>query len=309
MKLGTCSILLSVSALTACGATPTVQYRQINEGSDMASMTDAFFLQRSELLINAPNAGGEGASEAIVVNSIPRESQRKLGIRAHDSIVAATTISIVKFDNTDLVKSIGVETTDDTLKAITEVGGVVVKLIPFLAGAPPTPGAAPATLEPCFAPGESLRYELVTDPDSKDSKVYSVPGKNCIEVEIGAVPPDALKWSEIPFEQNTSMFLYSACRTATITVAGGPKGKKSAKVVKISDPNFVQMVRLPFKGVISMHPQCGVSVVTEKMVSDTTPSAVVNALLVQAKAIDDARKAADKSETSPASSASGTQKK
>lgn len=282
---------------------PTVEYRIVRTPQDMRGMADAYFLQRSKLEVSineTTEAAKDGKPASIVptmtFRSIPAEDPgRKVAVNPVKNWRARTMLSLTKFENTDLVSSAGVEVTNEVINSINEVGAIVVKAAPLLA----LLGAAEETVKPCLDPKGKVVTVLPAfkDPNGKAESLIiqgnaSKPEKDCITVEVGAVPPDAILFESLTVNERTDVLYYAACRQVSISVIHRGEVLKAAG--RISDPRFVQAVRLPAKGTLTMHSQCGVSIKSEKASNETTASAILEALAAQAKAIKDVVEAAKK---------------
>jgi hypothetical protein len=294
--------IAAAACLAGCAALPEIQYVNISKPADATGVIDSFYLAQSEITIDGTAAAKAGESPTLTVTSKPVEyTNFKIGIVPSKSIHTTTTISITKRDNTDLVSTIGVQTTDNTLTIIQDVGAIAVKafaLAPAFAPAARAPSAeAPTRQTACIADIANLPI-TIDIPASKLKETAAIsqhfdtkgtPNANgCIAVALGTLPPDAIPVESIPYGVSTSNYYYAACRDATLTI------DKAKYVVRIADPYYVEFVQLPFKGQVKMHTQCGISVTTDQSASDVTGTQIVNALLVQAQAIKDAQTAAAK---------------
>src|SRR5690606_8163516 len=84
-------------------------------------------------------------------------------------------------------------------------------------------------------------------------------------LDVGAVPPDAIDREVFlsSLANASEVLAFSACREATITVVV-PEGQRSATArFSLADPRYLQLVKLPMKGSITAHSECGYSVVPE----------------------------------------------
>lgn len=286
--------------LSGCNALPTVAYTKIelpkegNTGANMQSVTDSFFLPASEIVIDRVVETKDKVEKVtFTVSSRPIESREyKVGVRPDDNWGVKTKINITKRENTDLVASIGVDTVDERKKLVEATGAAVVKTISLAAALAPEPGKGPPL--PCIADSEfpvvivltkqalSSASSLTFGPDGQQSQT------GCISVTLEPLPPDRL--TQIPWDTATHNYYYSACRDAVIRV-NSPSSQNFAKTVRVADPNAVQFVQLPYKGSVTAHSQCGVSVKTEAVASDVSTVEVIDAV---AKATKDALDAANK---------------
>jgi hypothetical protein len=282
---------------------PTVEYKKVKSPIDMKGMADAYFLQHSRLELSLTESSQEGSGDAPAVKtpvltfkSTPVEdASRKLAISPNKNWQGVTTLSLVKHANSDLVSSLGVEVTNDVIANIGELGAIIVKGVPLLS----LMGAAAETERPCLASnGTALKYDANLSDKSGASETFVIqgnarePAKDCVRILVDRIPPDAMPYDELPTLASTDSFYYAACRKVSIRVEH--RGQTLQVEGRISDPRFVQAVKFPAKGALTMHSQCGVSVTSEKAANQTTASAIVEALATQGKAIKDAIDAAKK---------------
>lgn len=297
--------LACASLLVAgCTALPTVKYKQIRSPADMQGVSDTYFLQRSQIgiaLTESAEKGKEGKPDtttiSVTVTSTPAEHvEFKLGFTPVRNWRSKTGVNLVKHENTDLPKTVGVEVSNEVVKTITEVGTTIVKVI---AGVAAVAGAAEGGPKPCI---DSRKQPLLVEPSSDglgDKGGRQIVEGNagdkaagCIAIRYDPLPPDAIPIASMPVSEDVNAFYYAACRRATVTVTH--RGEAYVGSIRISDPRYLQAAQMPPKGSLTMHSQCGVSVTSEKAANETTASAIVEALSTQAKAIKDAIEAAKK---------------
>ena len=292
-------VLCVAIILGGCTVLPTVQYRIIESAKDMEGMTDSFYRQRSEIELNLVSnakgkdpAGNEVVTTEISIASKPREYRAsKLDIHAIENWRTSTVVSVTKAPNTDRVSSIGVEVTDKTARNIGEYGGAIVKVVSAVvaAAAPDTPCLSSKAGPKTITLPDTLTDTMTFDGGEGDGKAVV----GCISIKLSPLPADALNASAIPLNTDTHKYYYSACRDAEITVMQGV-GRTFKKTVRVSDPQWVQLVQFPPKGTITNHSECGISVQTDKATSDIGAAAIIDALATQGKAIKDALDAGKK---------------
>jgi len=291
------ALVLATALLCACSLTPTVQYRELNGPDDMNGMTDAFYLQRSVLMISLASTDTKNAAgahiklEEISITSSPREYRDvKYGIRAIKHWWSSTVVSLDKVANTELISSASVEVTDTVAKTINEFGSATSKLITLATL------KAPAEPPPqCIAPDATLTVDLSEKFTSNTERVTldgSTAGSQCVTLELQKRPVDSIERKLLPTNVDTHNYYYAACRDAKVTIRQHAD-QEITKMVRVADPRYLQFVQFPPKGAVSAHSACGISVKTEKTV-DVSPSSVADALATQAKAIKDALDAASR---------------
>jgi len=294
------ALCMTILLITACTTVPAVIYSKVEapkEGGNEAlpAVSDSFYLNKSQIVIalqSSPANASPSSTSTITFVSQPVEHRAfKVGIRPNNTWRATTNVNITKVANTDRVDSIGIDTTDNTVKLIGELGGIVGKIVAFA-----TPAGAPGVA--CISPSHSpLRLDL--DPSKGIEETFNGDGtragdgqKGCISVTYDPLPPGHIKTIDLPVGTPSSHYFYSACRDATVTFIQGTR--RFSEKVRIADPNALQPVQFPFKGTIQMHSECGASVVTDKNAAPATTTQIVDALLVQGKAIKEAIEASKK---------------
>jgi len=285
-------IIAAATLIAGCATAPELQYVRIAKPAYAVGLIDSVYLAQSEIVIDKVATDAAGTLPLLAVTSKPVEYKGlSLGLRSTVSWRTTTKINVTKQENTDLVSSIGVETTDNTKTIIEDIGGIAVKLVGL------GMMAAPFQASPCIGSTTSfpIKFVLPATTLNKSEQIRMLVGTDgnvsdsgCISVTVDPRSLDAMPIVDLPVGVNTSNYYYSACRDATLSIDG------RAYRVRIADPNAAQFVQFPYKGSVTMHSQCGVSVKTDQIASDITGTRIVDALLVQAKAIKDARDAAAK---------------
>lgn len=255
----------------------------------MAGMSDSFYLRRSVLEISGTEVAKKDVTgDAVIVTnvtvkSIPREdTSTRYAIGGKRKFTSSTRINLTKVENTDLIKSVGSETTDTTKASIEQAGGLIVKLISLAS----IFGAASDT--PCIREKDGKKtFDLDL---SKERQEFDAGRPSCIEISYGPVPKDTIPADDLPVGSDTRYYYYAACRDATVSIAQTAQ-QTITETIKISDPRFLQFVQFPVKGKIDHHSSCGISVVTEASPA-TNPADIVGALEAQGKAIKEAIEAA-----------------
>jgi len=278
----------ALMAVSGCVSAPSVQYSKVVSQADMDGMSDSFYLRRTTLEVSATDTKKKDASgkEVVVtdvnVNAVPAEHQAaRYAIGGKRTLRSDTRVNLTKIENTDLINSIGTETTDTTVTTIQQAGGVISNLIAFV-------GFGSTADTPCVTEKlGKLKFNL--DP-SKAFQDFDGGTRKCIRVTYGPLPQGSLPTGDWPLRQDTRFFYFAACRDATVRIAQSGAQTIEEKI-KISDPNHLQYVRFPNKGKITHHSSCGISVVTEPSPT-VNPADIVGALQAQGKAISDALKAA-----------------
>jgi hypothetical protein len=275
--------------LSGCSVVPTVEYSKITAPSDLTGdEIDSFYLSKS--IIKIDKVGTEKDSQdkeidKLVISSTPVESTEfKISIRKADSIGVETNINIKKLENTALIQEVGTEVTDNRVEMIERIGTIIT-------------GAAALAfsnteLEQKALPKRINVSVLLNNLNVGRSKKNGIDAAEGVTIDFGAIPQDAVSIDEFSEPMKMSGLIYSACRDAKVKFIY--KNNKFEKNVKVSDPRFFQTIAFPVKGKITFHSECGVSVLSEKETGVKTNTEIINALIVQGKAIKDAIDAAKK---------------
>ncbi|NWB25553.1 hypothetical protein [Pseudomonas gingeri] len=314
-------------------AIPSVKYEIFKEGGerkDIADISDTYMLAKTQLMIMATPVG-TGADRSVVVSVALRKIEdptRSFGITPWDRWYGVKTrVSMLKFDNTPLVKTISVAVEDKRKEFVVsafKLLGTVAKLSVGVAAQ-----AAPGSVitKNTDVDRSFLRLPVVIDTLSelgdlkcgkKDSagvcsRNSSLEGEVLASERYGfsarlsvdKVPPDAIKVEELDsvklLRDARGVFFSSACRQASLRVSNYP-GTAADVILNFSlaDPRYVQMVALPTKGTISAHSECGYSVVAEDVVlqSDVDVAESTVSEYIKLKAQLEAQRAAKEKESS-----------
>ncbi|MQA18429.1 hypothetical protein [Rugamonas rivuli] len=278
------SILL-FAFLAGCASTPSVTYRKITAqtpAETLKKVSDSYYLNASVIVITPVESKDPKKDPAVTytISSAPQEyPEFKIGIEATNNWLSTTNINITKPDNTERVGTIGTETKENAREMVKAVGGIVAKIAAF-AALQPDGGASQSCTKELSEPVTLDLSAVLKEIGSGDAsnQAWSKPvtfkfkkddnQSACVEIEFAPIPLDARKSDTHPFDEKTSAYYYSACRAVTVKVTYPkgkiyPQGKVFSKNLKVADPNFIQSVHFPYKGGITMHSECGVSVKTD----------------------------------------------
>ena len=299
--LSICFLLIS-----GCATRPSMTYHKIDSQNNITAelkLTDSYFLNASRITIFPVSTKDDNGALAVQYNisSDPIEFQDfKVGVRSKNNLVSTTKLNITKAENSDRFASGGTETTDNLKTLVSTVGGVLVKSAGLIVSSSPTPAVVEPPLqqieESCSATlQDSFILDLATFDGFEVDKEASIrfdkskPETTCIKITVGALPPDARKMDEYPWGIVTSEYFYSACRNIKVTVSY-PDRRKIIKNIRVADTKYYQTVQYPYKGTVSMHTQCGVSVKTDALSNPYTGLDAFAELLKQAEAIKNTNK-------------------
>lgn len=284
------ALLVLAVAVTGCSVAPKIELSKITKPESLrGDEIDSYYLQRSTIKIEqsgtTKNADGKEVV-ALAISSIPEEyTNLKLGVRRADSIGIRTNLNITKFANTDLIKEAGVDVVDNRIDTINKAGTILKTLAPFVFDA--SKGTSPEALPKRINTLVLLEQYSVGREEKK-----GVDAADGVTIDFGVLPPDARPLESYGDSTALSGLVYAACRQAVVKLKY--QGNSVEQSVRISDPRYLQIASFPIKGKISFHSECGVSILSEKDTGVSTNAAVVDALVVQGKAIKEAIEAAKK---------------
>lgn len=289
-------LVLSAVILGGCASKPTLTYHKIDSQKKAGALTekisDSYYLNTTLITITPQEQKDPQKPGPLTysVSAEPVEARNfKVGIEPKNSIFSTTKINIVKVENTDRYSSGGSETIENLKATISTVGGLIVKAI-GLGGSAPGPRNTTSCTKALTSPFKIDVSEFLTHKPEIIPYNFVQDDQNtrCVTLEVFDLPPDAMPVESYPWGIETSNYYYSACREIKLTIAYPNNERVLVKSFRIADPHYVQAVRYPYKGSITMHPQCGVSVKTDSMPNPNYGLEVAGELLKQ---IDDIKNA------------------
>lgn len=224
--------------------------------------------------------------------------KQQLGVR--------TNIGLVKVANSDLLAEVGVDTKDERVALIGEVGKLVTGIIPFVgfsSGDPCSPGVAGQPSDPATLPATVDTLGLMIQCGINTQFTHPTDAQNwrqvgAMRVWFGPLPPDAraaIQSDQTPTDLSGKDYsrgiVYAACREMRLNFWVNRKVGDTVKPVEVlrsiyvADPRYFRYVAMPYKGKIKVHSICGVSVETDPAAKPDSSVAIAQALLEQAKAI------------------------
>lgn len=268
--------------LTGCTAVPTVRYQRIDSAADLnKKQFDSYSLQESVLKLDVARDAKTRQPDFSTFNvtSVPAEyAAFKLGLTHADRWGVRTTLTITKRENTDLVKEVGSEVSDERVELIGKIGGIISKIVPFTTTGTVKPEDLPLVIQTLV----HLEQNKITTKGKEGVMI-----RDGVTIDFGALPKDAQPISQLPLDQRTTAFVYAACRTANVKIRL-PENVAYRKSVKIADPRYFQSVRFPLKGKITTHSECGVSVASDANPGVKSSADIADAVVTQVIAVQKA---------------------
>lgn len=242
------ALVMGYPLLSGCVQGPPLQYTAFSDGGsapqgDYAGLTK-FSLARSLLLVQAD----KGAHAQVT--SVPSEAVGNgtdFGIREVPG-TAGTALQLTKIGNSNLVSSLALHSAERTSSS----GNV----------------AAPLALPASASAFTGLAFTIDTQallPSARPERVLMsgiVEGEGhqlAFDIVFEPVPADAIETRHLDLQRTGSLYFYSACRTATLTILSAPLAQQRFTVT-VADPNFVQTIAVDENRTIASHSACGVDV-------------------------------------------------
>jgi hypothetical protein len=275
--------------LTGCATKPSLIYKKISGTNTKeflnGGITDAYYLNTSVLTVLPVESKDQKAPgiTAYTINSTPVEFlDFKVGVVPVNNIFSSTKLNISKADNSDRFSSGGTITTDNLSTLVTKIGGLVTQALAL--GASDSTSAPKPSCSGVLKNTLTIPISSMLQGSTKQSIDYrfveSDATTECIKIEVGPLPPDALEIEYYPWEIKTSNYFYSACRNVDV-ITKFPDGRTTVKSVRIADPRYFQGIQYPFDGSITMHSECGVSVKTNNNANPLNPFDFLSAIFKQ----------------------------
>nr|VFK57176.1 MAG: hypothetical protein BECKTC1821F_GA0114240_101520 [Candidatus Kentron sp. TC] len=255
--------IIAMVALHGCAAVaPSVELMRIDEPRDLkGDEIDTFYLRESAIRIHASEK--EDAPRIITQSLIRAHDDFKIGIRRADPFGVRTNLNLVKYENTALLKEIGVEVSDRRVELAGKVGTMVMSVARSVPRSVLENVRGRRELQPRALP-KTIDVSGILRGIGREAKAGIDVGDG-VTLDIGRAPPDAKSLAEFSFPITTSGLVYSACRPATVRFSH--RGKRYEEMVTVNDPGYLQRVSFPEKGKIVFHSECGVSVSSENVAS------------------------------------------
>jgi hypothetical protein len=299
LTAGRSSVLALALLLGACAAETSLSY--LVYSPDSAAVPDLKGYQKFKL-----------ASPVVLVESVMNEKTKDVdvvfrtivveepdgptyAVVPHSTLWMVSRIGVTARPNSMLVQEVTTDIEDKRVNLIKDLGGVIVSAISV-------PGFDKAKPIEGFRGVVDLASALQKHKFRKAGELTSLAKAEIgeaekmeiVAVKLSAVSVDAVERDRFPFNVVQTVFVYSACREATIELSF--KGTPYIYATRVPDPNFVQTVGLPKTGKVAFHDQCGVSV-THGKAQTASSLELLKTTLDQVKSI---REAQDKAKKAPA---------
>lgn len=276
------------AALAACSSSQAV-YDKASKIDDQGAIK--FRMPESQITVNWRKAQ-DGGSDQVALASVPIDDDTALyTLKGVDSWGTATVLKATPRENSRVLQSVAVEFDDKRAEYIQTAGQVVVGLIGLgLLGPAPASSPTPQSIDVA----EILRKNRSECGVHACSLVGNLKNNWVYSLDFGAVSAAAVPRGEFEatLGKATSSLYFPYCRDVVVALTP-PSGNDAVATGRflVHDPDYFETVRLPEKGTVEFLPSCGVAV-TASAPGVSGELKVINALIAQAKAIKDAKKAA-----------------
>jgi hypothetical protein len=294
-----------ILSLTASCASPLVKYNPVI-GPDESGLTK-FQLAESMISFAYGKTSAGLPTKEINITSVPIPySDKKYGMSGTgfwENAGVVTTINAAFRGDSPLIQQVTVAVTDERQQALQTLGSIA-----GAAGGLLTTSDELTSLK--LPKGISVTKFLASIPSgctgSRDEEIkcrdLQLDGTTdfAADVAVSKKPIDALPASILDKPLASPNFFYSACRQMTITLTPKSSSVRDpiSATVAVADPMYVETLRFPEKGNITVAPSCGANSVAQDA---NLPNAIayLNTLVTQAKAV---KQALDSSNSSGAKS-------
>lgn len=292
-KFASCVILL----LIGCAA-PLVRYTPVS-GPDRGGLTKFQFAE-SIVKFDFGKTQAGIKNDDIIISSVPIPfGEKKYGISGTGlwrNWGVVTTVNASFRGDSDLIQQITVDIKDErqqTVQALGSIAGMIGGLLsnPAERAAVTLPKGISVTslLEKLPSNCHGRQPGIKAERDGQvfcDDLALDGTADFTADISISKVPEDALPASIMQSMFYSTNFFYSACRQLTITLKPRKGLDRTAvsSAVAVADPLYLETLRLPAKGNITVAPSCGANSVSQ---DPGLPTAIdyLNALASQAKAV------------------------
>jgi hypothetical protein len=201
------------------------------------------------------------------VNVVQVESAISFMVQPTNNFFSENDFSVTRLANTRIPTTVSNTFTDETASRIKTIASIAAAVAPLAAAAAPPHGNAAASGTP-----QCLSDDLVVDDDaasggwSARKTTWTLSGK-CMDITLTADPlaanlvPVATLADAFPGKSAdwTKVWPVPACMSVhvVITPHGLPADKSASGQITVIDPDYVELMPIPKKGKIAMHPICG----------------------------------------------------
>jgi hypothetical protein len=220
----------------------------------------------------------DGATK-YAVNVVQVESVVSFMVQPTNDFFSANDFSVTRLANTRIPTTVSNTFTDETASRVKAIASVAAALIPLAAAAAPPHGAAATLTAPQCLSDDMVVNDVALNPSVPGSNAnfggwsgrkasWSLSGK-CLDISLVAdplapnlVPIASLAGAFVGKNSDwTKVWPVPACMSVQVIIKphGAPDDdpKSATGHMTVIDPDYVELMPIPQKGKIAMHPICG----------------------------------------------------
>ena len=210
------------------------------------------------------------------VNVVQVESAIAFMVQPTNNFFSQNDFSITRLANTRIPTTVSNTFTDETASRVKAIASVAAAVIPLAAAAAPPHGPIVAPATP-----QCLTEDLVVDDERVDAAsansvgwttrkvTWVVTDGKCLDIKLSAGPlvPNLIPVSSLAgaFAEKggnwSKVWPVPACMTVDAVIkprgASDNDARAASGQLTVIDPDYVELMPIPKKGKISMHPICG----------------------------------------------------
>ena len=257
------------------GTQPAPQAAQQAGGNPPAKSTDGATPAPS---VTTTFISADGTIQ-YAVNVVQVESAVTLSFKPTNDFFSQNDFSVTRLANTRIPTTVSNTFTDETASRVKAIASIAAAIIPLAAAAAPShggttvsPGAAQCLTEYFVVDDEATKATVATSWKTRKVTwlVNQGTGGKCLEIALTA---DPLAFNLVPIASLaaaiasktggdwTKVWPVPACMTVHATIkpqgASDNDGRAATGQLTVIDPDYVELLPIPKKGKIAMHPICG----------------------------------------------------
>lgn len=273
------SLVLIAGFLSAC-ATPHVTLHR-TQSFDLGPLTSLpnVTLEFSET-ITRPNENSDQRVHKFSIARVVADSDRVFAIEPERLQWRETRLAPTYFDDTTVIRTLGVETIDRRVafaRAVVSTAGALGVDLTVLDGAEPQPCSHRAT-------SDQVQGWLTHSPAPSEAAPIRIGTAPCAIqlVSIGPISPGAIALDDVPLGRTIGAVPYAACVQLEFLLTntqGGPPDQRLR--VSVPDARFARMAQLPYKGTLNFATLCSAANTTNASGPEQSDLQVLSDILAE----------------------------
>jgi hypothetical protein len=221
-------------------------------------------------------------SVKYAINVVQVESSVAFMVQPTNNFFSKNDFSITRLANTRIPTTVSNTFTDQTAARVKTIASIAAAVIPLAAAAAPSheplAAIAPQCLNEDFVVADDLVNPQAGAAEANPGRwttrklawaVDSGHGGKCLDISLSAEPlaPNLVPVSSLPAAfagksgDWSKVWPVPACMTVHVVIkpqgAGEQDGRVASGQLTVIDPDYIELIPIPTKGKISMHPICG----------------------------------------------------